>query len=842
MAQHLRNRLAREGLLVRPQSILTFSRFSSSLVPGLDLVSAADLPLLVAEVLERRKPRALAELADSPGLAKAIASAFEDLSNNGCDALQWQALRSFRLVRGPIPDSLGDLYSDLETLLAERKLCLRSDQLTRAASAVASAARSWGPVYFDGFFQFSPVELRFVEAVANAATLTIALPEWPGVQATREALLRGGAKEERMKPVRCAPKRTLVAPVSREAEALEIARRILAERNGGRAWREMGVILRSAGTMSSLLEDTFDRLGIPHRAYFTEELSSHPLGRFLIGALDALLSGWPAEATLAVIRIPVTRAGISSAADELERVVKEQSFGAGLDRLRMQAVAIRNSAELVALIGRLGQLNSWLAEPREPAQWAACIAGLVHLVHGPGPAKRASADAERAWRSRSEAARAITDALSSAARLMDPAPVALEGFWAQAKPALEGSALRPSDPRRDVVHVMDVYEARQWELPVVFLCGLLEGEFPRHAQPDPILGEDVRLRLNQRGITVPTRRSRESEEDFLFEFARTRATESLVFSYPLSNEKGDPNLPAFALTALELQPEAVPRAKVKSGREPGIPPAPAIGSLDTSDFSPSAIESYLQCPFQFYARYTLKLQGPPKSAGEDLDFLIAGNVLHETAARWHRSPESPIEPIFEGVWDAALAEERIPESYRTEVVHAALLRSLREYVTSARLAPGWTVVTERTVSWGKAGVTVRGRVDRIDSNESKECRVVDLKYSGSHGARERKEGHEAGTLVQGGLYLLALEQEGYKPISFHYCATRGEINWQGWDDPAELRSIMTAAEENTLRVAAEIRNGRIVPQPADPGKCGFCDFRDACRSASGEMALEASGE
>ena len=40
-------------------------------------------------------------------------------------------------------------------------------------------------------------------------------------------------------------------------------------------------------------------------------------------------------------------------------------------------------------------------------------------------------------------------------------------------------------------------EARQWELTAVFLCGLLEGEFPRRVTADPILGDDVRFKLKQ---------------------------------------------------------------------------------------------------------------------------------------------------------------------------------------------------------------------------------------------------------------------------------------------------------------------------------------------------------
>ena len=66
--------------------------------------------------------------------------------------------------------------------------------------------------------------------------------------------------------------------------------------------------------------------------------------------------------------------------------------------------------------------------------------------------------------------------------------------------------LRVPDHRRDVVHVIDAFEARQWSLPVVFVCGLLEKEFPKYQTEDAIL-PDPRRRICNLGYSTADERA-----------------------------------------------------------------------------------------------------------------------------------------------------------------------------------------------------------------------------------------------------------------------------------------------------------------------------------------------
>src|SRR5205085_9110923 len=121
-----------------------------------------------------------------------------------------------------------------------------------------------------------------------------------------------------------------------------------------------------------------------------------------------------------------------------------------------------------------------------------------------------------AWRPTATALAAFDEILNGAAEALEGSGrCALPVFWKQVETALALEPLRVPDARRNVVHVMDVYEARQWELPVVFVCGLIERHFPQYHREDPILG-------------LVSAADRQLEERFLYDLATTRATEQTV--------------------------------------------------------------------------------------------------------------------------------------------------------------------------------------------------------------------------------------------------------------------------------------------------------------------------
>ena len=152
--------------------------------------------------------------------------------------------------------------------------------------------------------------------------------------------------------------------------------------------------------------------------------------------------------------------------------------------------------------------------------------------------------------------KAFDEALDEASEALEAGrPMALADFWRAVKAVLRLKPLRVADGRRNVVHVLSAPEARQWVLPVVFVCGMVEKQFPQFHRQDPFFPDAARCRLNDAGIRVRTAAEFEREERALFDSAISRATLLALLSYPEFDGRGDRNLPSLFLEELQLVPE-----------------------------------------------------------------------------------------------------------------------------------------------------------------------------------------------------------------------------------------------------------------------------------------------
>lgn len=817
MAGHLRNELAREGSLVRPSSITTIAAFLQELTPTAQLASATDLAFLLRQILHQRQPKTFASLLHSPGFAPALANSLEDLANSGCDALQWTALGTLGVHSSQAMQALGLIYDDLEAELARRGLLLRAQQLLNAARHV----RDNNPplpekLYIDGFFAFSRGELELIRALKFHARLTITLPEWPGAAPSLDSLRQMGCREQRLHPIRPTPTRVLIAANSRQREVEDIALRILEHHDKGLPWRDIGIVLRDAYPYAPLVETTCARLGIPVRAYFVQPLTGHPIVRSYINLIDAVLSQWECGRTAKAL-----------AADPLHDLVRAALPAQGLDELLRIA-----PADLHARIRALHPLTPWATETATPAEWATRLATLQTFVAPPVVDGPVAPQDIRIWRAQAEAQRTFDSTLQQIVPLLGDQPLLLEGFWSEARAALQNASLRLPDHRRDAVHLLDVYEARQWALPVVFACGLLEGSFPRAAAPDPVLSEETRHRLRRNGIPVSTRSDRELEETFLFQFALTRATGELVLSYPTHDEKGQPTLRTFALDHLDLQPAPARTIRVRPAHPVQPAPPPSLAALPpTHDhFRPTALESFLQCPFQFFANHTLRLREPNPLPHERLDIRAQGTLIHRAIADHYRGLGT-LHHTFNLALQQFLNKQRVPPSHRIELTHVLILRSLALYEQNQRIPDGWTTLSEKELQLTLDGALIKGRADRVDiSPDGTQVAVVDYKFTSNVSARIQK--YNDGTNIQGGLYLAALCENGATPAAFHLAGVRNATKWSGSNKPEVVQAWIDQAIAAARDAIARIRQGDITVNPADLDACQYCALAQACRVKS----------
>ncbi|HXM40589.1 MAG TPA: PD-(D/E)XK nuclease family protein [Bryobacteraceae bacterium] len=832
MTRHLQNQVAREGFVFRPGLIQTLSRFVDSFAADMPQVSEPLLFLIVEAAAERVNRPEFARVVRLPGFCAALARAMEEFSSAGCNAQRLADSLSCRAGLAPLGEAFLAVYREVDEEVRRRGLATRSQRLAHAAEQIArEGLPATHTIRMDGFYALPDPELAVIEAMCRHADVTLTLPATAFTEPTRERLLAMGFMEEVCTWERAQPRTELCEAPSIEREADEIARRILEQAAAGRPFRDMGVIVRIPEIYEPILRATLDRFGIPARFYFDAEMSKHAVVRYLAGIVDAMLGGWDHAETLAAIRLAP---GI--ACDKFDFAVRERIPGHGLGALRDLAVGAE--PEVLGLLQSIERLEAWLALSVAPLEWASRLKGLRELF-APRQPEPGSYENAAIARGQATVLGLFDGAMNEAAEMLGGSPVGLGEFWRAAKSVLRLTPLRVDDGRRNVVHVLGAHEARQWRLPVVFVCGLVEKGFPKFHPQFPFFPEAARAQLRRAGVRLRTAADFDAEERFLFDSAVTRATELLTLSYPQCNARGQQNLRSLYLDSVMAAPSEWKPVLPQPGRPDWIARPPAVISNPSllehlaqrhKSFGPRSLETYLQCPFQFFGRYTLHLQAAPARPEKRLDFLTQGIIVHAVLAELHSNPR-PLDEVCDAVFARICDERHVPSGYGTEACRQRMLGDLRALVED----PGWTqgneIRTERKFRY-KLGsdVEISGRIDRIDIAPDGGAYVIDYKYSGAQNTKNLATNED---LLQPQLYMLALDRcFGLRPEGMSYWGLKGGVKRtpQVLFDPAPTI-------ETTLRIVDEVRTGRIEPHPADPDKCRFCELRDVCRYTVAAPAL-----
>ena len=660
----------------------------------------------------------------------------------------------------------------------------------------------------DGFHALPDPELSVVAAMDKHADLVLTLGDEDLTPSLRARLTGMGATEERFASRRARGALELVKAPNLEREVEEIARRILLQAESGRPFREMGVIVRSAEIYAPALRSTLERFGIPARFYFDDALERHPVVRFLSGAIEAMLGGWDHARTLAVLRLAPRFADFAPA-DRFDFDVREQVPNAGPQRTaiaaagRGRAAAPRRRtpapqvgfARRARRVARLRTHSQGTGRPAFPR----CVRSSGRRR----PAAPGTHEMALQWRSQSTALGLFDEALAEAASALDAGrEIGVGEYWRAVKSVLRLKPLRLEDGRRNVVHVMSAHEARQWVLPVVFVCGMVERQFPQFHKQDPFFPDAARCRVNAAGIRVRTASEFAREERALFDTATSRATMLTTLSYPEFDARGERNLPSIYLEdVLVPAVDSVPvRPAPRTTHQPrGLAQIAAPDLLDylrirTARLSATALETFLQCPFQYFAQRLMRLKTAPPRPEERLSFLEQGNIVHQVLAEWWQQPQD-VAPLFERIFARRLEEAHIPNGYHTERLRNAMLDDLKRF-TSQDLWPrrDWKSQTEIEFAFPLAeGLEISGRIDRLDVAPDGRAFVLDYKYSAAQRVKDKLKNEN---LMQAPLYLLAAEHLNSQASGMFYVGVKGGIEYAGWSGDPSMDGL--ALPENWL--------------------------------------------
>lgn len=848
MAEHLQHELARRGRVVTGDVVVPVAAFVESFTPECTELSFALENLLVEQALEGAAVPEFGVVARYPGFRSKLLETLKEFWSAGA---------------ARVPEANLNRVAAEYLKLVEKAGAVTAAQRLKLAGEVAQK-QSLGALVFDGFFNFTPAELEFVRAVARRAeTFIITLPD-SGAEETRAALLGMGLPETQLEARRRAPStRVLVRAPTPEREVEDVAARILRDRQTSmRPWRDYGLILRSPELYGPIVEVVFERFGIPFRAWRPQPLAGHSSIRFLAGLLKLADGGFDGAEALELLKLAGSRVGLLREMDRYEFVLREALPGRGVEFLLRHA---EKFPRVKQQLEQLSQLEQWSSGTLPAGQWAERAVSLArNSFHAPAIEDAVPHETVLEWKALAGALDGYSAAAHDAAealRLGGKQRASLREYVAMLDAALRLSAVRVRDRRREVVQVLTAYEARQWELPVVFVCGVVEKQFPRHHSQNLFVGDAQRRRLAAQGCRLRTTEDRNREERFLFDLAATRATEQLYVSYPAQDESGAETLRSFFLEdwngeTAEAQPvrvkEAAPQVERRAARVSNDV-QPAIVARH-EQFSPSGLEQFVQCPFLFFADRTLKLRGRPLAPEERLDELVKGTIIHRTIARWMAGGAGEIGPAFEEAFAEVCAEEGIRLNFRAEAMRMQLLADIQRFAEEERergLPLGFQAGSpESTFAYvvepdGEKPFRITGRIDRYDTSGTGAVIVTDYKYSGDQRLLRIVQEHEEGVRLQAPLYLLGLErQAGLKPAAMIFYGLRKSIARRGWyaaglapadpelieKTPEEFRVMLDRAAARTLEIVGRIRSGIVEVAPRDRQYCReYCLYREVCR-------------
>ena len=394
----------------------------------------------------------------------------------------------------------------------------------------------------------------------------------------------------------------ITAAANMQDEVEQIARMIrkLTYRDGY-TFSQIAVIFRNIEKYRDIVEDTFTRFSIPVRIYGKKPLKDNPLIKAIINTASIFTDKWQDEAVWKVLK---SNTGIDG---NLINRLEQEYLKRGTVNDYNKWLKLTSTTELKPVNNFLKELKKIFTnlEGRHTfSHYCKCYIDIVNLFYKPAftpPVKSIDEVNHYHHQEISGLMKSDAGALKEFMAILnnttlgelseiskDTGNLTFREFNHILGTQVALSSYRETDRRQEVVNVINVLEARQWEMPVVFVGGLLEKEFPRQVREDLFLKDYYRKKLNATGkIALREASEQMDEERYLYYIAVTRAKERLYLSYPSANSNGNLTLPSFFLSDTQklFSKEVRKEITIQRNLSKVIPePEDIITSTDSKNF------------------------------------------------------------------------------------------------------------------------------------------------------------------------------------------------------------------------------------------------------------------
>lgn len=669
----------------------------------------------------------------------------------------------------------------------------------------------------------------------------------------------------------------------REEELIAIARGLRADREPERCLDRVAVVFKRPLPYLYLAREVFREAGLPYQAYDALPLAAEPYAAALDLVFEFVESGFTRQSTVALLRSPhfvfewdgqrIERESVSA----LDAMLSARRYLGGLERMSELVSEIDGGSTAGA--GSALRAAHAAATALAPLSTAAPASSQFHCLSGFLDRHDAKA-ADSRGRS---TVRDVLTLLTSAHRSHDDRPVDVRDIAASVRRWVEEHTI-VAESSGEGVQLLDDQAARYGEFDDLALVGLIEGEWPERpsrnifyptsllaslgwpTEKDRRAAAEVRFLELLQSPLVRTMVSTVSLDDEALVEPSTFVDEiqnARLSTMPIDDRHSADSVVEYAVQAVVGHAlQGVPEVPDEPQEWPAIRSARSLHDdaafhgevepLSARTWSISGLETYLGCPFKFFAQHVLKLEEEPDDE-EVMDPRRQGQFVHEVFeaffTRWQQEGHQSITPdtlatarsMFREVVETSLERFSDTEAAleRTRLLGSPAAAGLGEAVfrmEAERPVPVIDRLLERRLKGeftfetaaGPRRLSLSGKADRIDMLADGTFRVIDYKL-GWPPNRARA--------LQLPVYGLCAEQslDGHLGRRWSlgeaaYLAFKGPKRVVGlFSTDDERRKVLADAQQRLVDTVDNIAAGRFPPTPDDVYRCETCTYASVCR-------------
>lgn len=489
---------------------------------------------------------------------------------------------------------------------------------------------------------------------------------------------------------------------------------------------------------------------------------------------------------------------------------------------------------------------------------------------------------------RREYAGIITDTLRRLANSLENCRVEIETgiFSSLARRMLQNVRIPFIGEPLQGLQIMGILETRNIDFENVMIMSLNDDNYPGNSTGSSFIPYNLRV-----GYGLPTSQQSDAIKAYYFYrlLQRSRNIELLYTSRSDENSTGEPSRYIHQLeyeTRHHIEHREIGlNAGITSTQEIVVAKDAAVLERlqdyleGRSTLSPTALNSYLECPLKFYFRYVARLN-PETEISEEIDMPMFGTILHKTMELLYRPllgvehPEEHIRTLIGSHQIDVAVEQAVSETYfngeavPTEDYEGQLLmvRDIVVRYVNGNILPydgahSDYVITsleqklsapfEFECNGERCRVIFSGLADRVDQMPGGTIRIVDYKTGTPHHDFASVEALFGDTppernpaVLQTLLYSMIVErmqQQGelsgtdvYPSLYYVRLMHTPEYSPLLSDKTGSTITGYTPWREDFERCLSELLSRMFDPsepyrQCPDPAPCNYCDFNELCK-------------